>query len=72
MTNAVTPTTWFYSLYTHTPSKQMKRDFPSRLEISILLDSGASISVLNVSPTMLLLQNFLILNQLIHLTLQKF
>ena len=35
MTNAITPTTWFYSLYIHT------------LEISFLLDSSAPISVLN-------------------------
>ena len=45
--NAVTPTSWFYSLYTHTPSNQIQQDYPSRSEISFLLDSGASISVLN-------------------------
>ena len=56
MANVVTPTSWFYSLYIHTPSKQIQRDNPSRLEISFLLDSGASISVLNYPP-MLLLQN---------------
>ena len=43
MANAVTPTSWFYTLYVHTP----ERDNPSRLEIAFLLDSGASISVLN-------------------------
>ena len=47
MANAVTPTSWFYSLYIHTPSTQIQRENPSRLEISLLLDSGASISVLN-------------------------
>ena len=47
MTNALTPTSWFYSLYTHTSSNQNHRDYPSRLAISFLLDSGASISVLN-------------------------
>ena len=47
MTNAVTPTSWFYSLYIHPPSNQIQRDNPSRLELSYLLDSGASISVLN-------------------------
>ena len=47
MANAVTPTSWFYSLYIHTPSNQIQRDNPSRLEISFLLDSGASISFLN-------------------------
>ena len=47
MANAVTSTSWFYSLYTHTPPNQIQQDYPSRLEISFLLDSGASISVLN-------------------------
>ena len=47
MANAVTPTSWFYTLYVHTPSSITQRDNPSRLEIAFLLDSGASISVLN-------------------------
>ena len=47
MTNAVTPTSWFYSLYVHTPSNQIQRDNPSRLEIYFLLDSGAFILVTN-------------------------
>ena len=47
MANAVTPTSWFHSFYTHTPSNQIQRDYPSRLEISFLLEIGASISVLN-------------------------
>ena len=47
MANAVTPTSWFYTLYVHTPSSIVQRDNPSRLEIAFLLDSGASISVLN-------------------------
>ena len=47
MANAVTPTSWFYSLYTQTPLNQSQRDFPSKLDISFLLGSGASISVLN-------------------------
>ena len=47
MANALTPTRWFYSLYTHATSNQNQRDYHSRLEISFLLDSGASISVLN-------------------------
>ena len=33
MTNAVTPTSWFYSFYVHTPSNIIQRDRPSRLEI---------------------------------------
>ena len=47
MANAVTPTSWFYTLYVHTPSSLIQRDNSSRLEIAFLLDSGASISVLN-------------------------
>ena len=47
MANAVTPTSWFFTLYVHTPSSIAQRDNPSRLEIAFLLDSGASISVLN-------------------------
>ena len=33
MANAVTPTSWFYSLYTHASPNQNQRDYPSRLEI---------------------------------------
>ena len=47
MANAVTPTSWFYTLYVHTPSSITQRDNPCRLESAFLLDSGASISVLN-------------------------
>ena len=47
MANVVTPTSWFYSLYTHTPSNRIQREYPSRLEISFLLYSGASKSALN-------------------------
>ena len=56
MTNALTPTSWFYSLYVHTSVNQIQRDYPSRLEISFLLDSGASISVLNY-PTYVTIAN---------------
>ena len=47
MANPLTPTSSFYSLYTHVSPNQNQRDYPSRLEISFLLDSGASISLLN-------------------------
>ena len=56
MTKALTPTSWFYSLYVHTSVNQIQRDYPSRLEISFLLDSGASISVLNY-PTYVTIAN---------------
>ena len=44
---ALTPISWFYSLYCHTPHTQGQRNFSSRLEISLLSDSGDSISVIN-------------------------
>ena len=58
MANAVAPTSWFYTLYVHTPSSIVQRDHPSRLEIAFLLDSGASISVLNY-PTYITLTKLL-------------
>ena len=58
MANALTPTSWFYSLYLHTPERYHDNDHPSRLEISFLLDSGASISVLNY-PTYLTIAKLL-------------
>ena len=58
MANAVTPTSWFHTLYVHTPLSIVQRDNPSRLEIAFLLDSGASISVLNY-PTYITLTKLL-------------
>ena len=57
---ALTPTSWFYSLYLHTPERHNDKDHPSRLEISLLLDSGASILVLNY-PTHLTMAKRLII-----------
>ena len=48
MSNAVTPTSWFHTLYVHTPSDITQIDNPSRLEIAFLLDSGASIFHLRI------------------------
>ena len=62
LANAVTPTNSFYSLYTHTPSNQFQRDYPSRLEISLLLDRGASMSVLNF-PTYVTIAKILNIKQ---------
>ena len=62
MANAVTPTSWFYSLYIHTPSTQIQPDNPARLEISLVLHSGASISVLN-SPTYVTIAKLLNIKQ---------
>ena len=47
MANILTPTSWFYSLNSHTPNRHNKSDHSFRLEVSFLLDCGASISVLN-------------------------
>ena len=58
MANALTPTSWSYSLYLHTPERHDDNDHPSRLEISFLLESGASISVLNY-PTYLTMAKLL-------------
>ena len=58
MANAVTPTSWFYTFYVHAPSSIVQRHNPSRLEIAFLLDSGASISVLNY-PTYITLTKLL-------------
>ena len=58
MANAVTPTSWFFTQYVHTPSSIVQKDNPSRLEIAFLLDSGASISVLN-HPTYITLTKLL-------------
>ena len=62
MANALTPTSWFYTLYTHSSPNQHQRDYPSRLEISFLLDSGASISVLNY-PTYITISKLLNIKQ---------
>ena len=58
MANAVTPTSWFYIIYVHTPSSIIQKDNPSRLENAFLLESGASISVLNY-PTYITLTKLL-------------
>ena len=58
MAIAVTPTSWFYTLYVHKPSSIGQRDNPSRLEIAFLLDSSPSISVLNY-PTYITLTKLL-------------
>ena len=62
MANAVTPTSWFYFLYMHTPSNQTQRDYPSRLENSFLLDSRASNSVL-IYPTYVTIAKLLNIKQ---------
>ena len=62
MANNVTPTSWFYSFYIHTPSNQKQRDCPSRLEFSFLLDTGASTSVLNY-PTCVTIAKLLNIKQ---------
>ena len=58
--NAITPYSWFYSLYVHA-SEGKDNILPSKLEILFLLDTGASISVLN-SPTFHVIEKQLNLN----------
>ena len=45
--NTITPYSWFYPLYIHA-SERKDNILPSKLEILFLLDTGASISVLNL------------------------
>ena len=45
--NTITPYSWFYPLYIHA-SETNNNILPSKLEILFLLDTGASISVLNL------------------------
>ena len=47
--NTITPYSWFYPLYIHA-SEEKDNIVPSKLENLFLLDTGASISVLNL-PT---------------------
>ena len=56
MDKALTPTKCFYFLNSHTPERHNKSDYPSRLEISSLLDIGASVSVLSY-PTYITIAN---------------
>ena len=49
ITFTITPYSWFYPLYVHA-SKGKDNILPSKFEILFLLDTGASISVLNL-PT---------------------
>ena len=67
MANALTPTSWFYSLYLHTPGRYNDNDHPSRFEISLFLDSGASISVLNCDVMMHDIKNLIIRKSIIKL-----
>ena len=69
MANALTPTSWFYSLYTHTPINQSHCGYPSILEISFLLDSSASISIIKY-PTYNTIAK-LDIKQMIHLFHEK-
>ena len=71
MANAVTPTSWFYSTYTHTSSNQIQRDYPLGLDPPFLLDSGASIFVLNY-PTYVTFATLLNVKQNNTLHLPKF
>ena len=58
--NTVTPYSWFYPLYVHT-SETKDNLLPSKLETLFLLDTGVSISVLNL-PTIHVISKQLNLN----------
>ena len=45
--NALTPTSWYYSLNSPTLERHIILDYPSRIRIPIILDSGVPCSVLN-------------------------
>ena len=55
--NAITPSTWFANLYIFKPSEDTS--LPTKLELLILLDSGASICVLNLPTFTILADHFL-------------
>ena len=55
--NAIKPSTWFVNLYIFKPIEDTS--LPSKLELLILLDSGASICVLNLPTFTILADHFL-------------
>ena len=55
--NAITPSTWFVNLYIFKPVEDTS--LPYKLELLFLLDSGASIFVLNVPTFTILADHFL-------------
>ena len=55
--NALTPSTWFVNLFLFKPNEDTS--IPSKLELLFLLDSGASICVLNL-PTFTILADHLL------------
>ena len=55
--NAITPATWFVNLYIFKPNKDTSS--PSKFELLFLLDSGASICVLNLPTFTILADHFL-------------
>ena len=55
--NAITPSTWFVNLYIFKPSEDTS--ILSKLELLFLLDSGASICVLNLPTFTILAEHFL-------------
>ena len=55
--NAITPSTWFVNIYIFKPGEDTS--IPSKLELLFLLDSGASICVLNLPTFTILAEHFL-------------
>ena len=67
MTNARTPASWFFNPYSRSQNK-IDSKLPSSSEIASLLDSDASILVLNTQPICWLLKcsMFLLVINMIH------
>ena len=61
MKTAITPTNWFYKLCIQSENKT-DSNLHSWLEFAFLLDSGASISVLNLPACMMITQIFNVCN----------
>ena len=62
MTNAETPTSWFYILHIHSQKRTNSR-LPSRLEFAFLLDNVSSLSVLSIPTHTMITRVFNVFNQ---------
>ena len=61
MTNAITPTSWFYFLYIQSQN-ETDSNSPSTLEVASLLSSHAPISKFNLPTIMMITQLFSVYN----------
>ena len=63
MRNGITPKSCLYTLYIHSAQNETDSNLPSRLELAFLLDSGASISRLDIPAYRFITQMFNVCNQ---------